>query len=278
HRDTLSTRQYALLPIVEGRERFVDEPTMTLWPQLVITHGPKPPPPRRELAVATAGSTGIAGPQGLGSGRGVTQQQLAKVADVGELGPNVYRDLTLLPDSATYYFVVNVMNGRVNLAPSRFGIGQFNRTRYAAQTISHQLKTVSDDNQLIYIGPFNNYADAKRYETRILPLISDIMKIPGDLYNTFVITETNFGTLSDFDKEDDYHTVYQVQLDRRETRKACVLSRRMNSQIKHTSSKRTKAECSGYTRVFWNVLIGVILVGFLFIFCVGAGLFGRLPT
>src|SRR5690606_16109995 len=94
HRDTLSTRQYALLPIVEGRERFVDEPTMTLWPQLVITHGPKPPPPRRELAVATAASMGIAGQQGLGNGRGVTKQQLAKVADVGELGPNVYRDLT----------------------------------------------------------------------------------------------------------------------------------------------------------------------------------------
>ncbi|MGV3762485.1 type IX secretion system periplasmic lipoprotein PorW/SprE [Parapedobacter sp.] len=214
HRDTLSARQYALQPVDEGRVRFVDEPTMTLWPQLVIRRGPEPPRPRRELAVAAAGSTGIAGMQGIGNGKGITQQQLAKVAEVGELGPNVYRDLALLPDSATYYFVVNVMNGRVNLAPSRFGIGQFNRTRYAGQDISHQLKTVSDENQLIYIGPFYNYDDAKRYETRILPLIPDIMKIPGDLYNTFVITEANFGTLSDFDKVDDYHAVYQDQLDR----------------------------------------------------------------
>ncbi len=214
HRDTLSARHYALQPIAEGRQRFVDEPTMTLWPQLLIVRGPEPPRPRRELAVNAAGSTGVAGAQGLGNTQGIAQQQLAKVAEVGEWGPNVYRDLELLPDSATYYFVVNVMNGRVNLAPSRFGIGQFNRARYGGQAISHQLKVVNSENQLIYIGPFSSFDDAKRYETRILPLLADIMKIPGDLYNTFVITETIFGTLSDFDKVDDYHAVYQEQLDR----------------------------------------------------------------
>ncbi|HWK99940.1 MAG TPA: hypothetical protein VNQ55_08335, partial [Parapedobacter sp.] len=214
HRDTLATRQYALQAMDGDRERFVDEPTMTLWPQLVLTRGPEPPTSRRQLSVATAGATGVAGAHGLGNVQGLTQQQVARVAAVGEIGPNVYRDLELLPDSATYYFVINVMNERVNLAPSRFGIGQFNRTRYAGQTISHQLKVVNDENQLVYIGPFISYDDAKQYETRILPLMSDIMKIPGELYNTFVITETSFGTLSDFDKVDDYHAVYQEQLDR----------------------------------------------------------------
>lgn len=214
HRDTLATRQYALQAIHEERERFVDEPTMTLWPQLVMTRGPEPPRPRRELTVTTAGRTGLAGQRGLGNVSEVAQQQLAQVAEMGELGSNVYRDLELLPDSATYYFVINVMNARVNLAPSRFGIGQFNRTRYAGQAISHQLKVVNNENQLVFIGPFNSYDDAKRYETRILPLMPDIMKIPGDIYNTFVITATNFGTLSDFDKADDYHAVYQEQLDR----------------------------------------------------------------
>ena len=214
NRDTLATRRYALQPIAEGRERFVDEPTMTLWPQLVIARGPEPVRPRRELAVTTAARTDIVGGGGLGNAQGIAQQQLAKVADVGELSPNVYRDLELLPDSATYYFVVNVMNGRVNLAPSRFGIGQFNRTRYTGQAIAHQLKMVNDENQLVYIGPFNSYSDAKQYEMRILPLMADIMKIPSELYNTFVITATNFGTLSDFDKVDDYHAIYQEQLER----------------------------------------------------------------
>ena len=106
------------------------------------------------------------------------------------------------------------MNARVNLAPSRFGIGQFNRTRYSGQQISHQLKPVADENQLVYIGPFVSYSDVKQYEVRVLPLLPDIMKIPGDLYNTFIITEENFGTLSDFDKVDDYHAVYEEQMDR----------------------------------------------------------------
>ncbi|MBK1440187.1 tetratricopeptide repeat protein [Parapedobacter sp. ISTM3] len=214
NRDTLAARPYALQGADENRERFVDEPTMTLWPQLVINHGPEPPRPRRELAVAAAGQAGLSGRNSLGNASGVSRQQLAKTAEVGELGPNVYRDLELLPDSATYFFVINVMNERVNLAPSRFGIGQFNRTRYAGNAISHQLKVVNGENQLVYIGPFYRYDDAKRYETSLLPLLPDIMKIPADIYNTFVITETYFGTLSDFDKIDDYHAIYQEQMDK----------------------------------------------------------------
>src|SRR5690606_42058154 len=49
-------------------------------------------------------------------------------------------------------------------------------TRYAGQAISHQLKAVGADNQLVYIGPFNNYDDVKRYETRILPLMPEDRK------------------------------------------------------------------------------------------------------
>ncbi len=211
HRDTLTTRHYALQDVDENRERFVDEPTMTQWPQLVINRGPDRPVPRRELTVTAAGQTGIASRGNLRNEQRVTGTQLAKEAQIGEIGPNTYRDLELLPDSATYYFVINVMNGRVNLAPSRFGIGQFNRTRYARVSISHQLKVVDGENQLVFIGPFANYDSAKGYETQLLPLLPDIMKIPADLYNTFVITEQNFGTLSDFDKIDDYHSIYHEQ-------------------------------------------------------------------
>lgn len=211
HRDTLTTRMVALHDVDSNRTRFVDEPTMTLWPQLVIHTGPEQPRPRRQLAVAAAGQTAVQGSGNLRTIQGIARQQLAKVAEVGELGPNVFRDMELLPDSATYYFVINVMNERVNLAPSRFGIGQFNRTRYAGSAISHQLKLVNGESQLIYIGPFGAYDNAKAYEQRILPLLPDIMKIPVDIYNTFVITEGNFGTLSDFDRIADYHAIYQEQ-------------------------------------------------------------------
>ncbi|SEK18223.1 type IX secretion system periplasmic lipoprotein PorW/SprE [Parapedobacter koreensis] len=214
NRDTLAARTYALQAADESRERFVDEPTMTLWPQLVINSGPERPRPRRQLAVNAAGQTGISGRNAIGNTSGVSRQQLARTAEVGEIAPNAYRDIELLPDSATYYFVVNVMNERVNLAPSRFGIGQFNRTRYTGNAISHQLKIVNGENQLVYIGPFYSYDEVRRYETQLLPLLPDVMKIPGDIYNTFVITETHFGTLSDFDKIDDYHAIYQEQRER----------------------------------------------------------------
>src|SRR5690606_5588804 len=183
---------------------------MTLWPQLVIDHGPERPRPRRELTV-TAAQMGVGGKAPIGNGQDVSMRRLAGTAEVGDIGPNEYRDVVLLPDSATYYFVINVMNERVNLAPSRFGIGQFNRTRYTKSRITHQLKTVNDENQLIYIGPFDSYESVKGYESRILPMLADIMKVPSDIYNTFVITDSNFGTLSDFDKIDDYHAIYQEQ-------------------------------------------------------------------
>ncbi len=212
NRDTLANREYALQGIEASRERFVDEPTITLWPQLVIQRGPERPRPRRELAVGVAIQTGIRTSGKLENIGGITRQQLAQTADVGEIGPNMYRDLELLPDSATYYFVINVTSERVNLAPSRFGLGQFNRTRYSGAAISHQLKVVDGENQLVYIGPFATYEQAKLYESRILPMLPDIMKIPTDYYNTFVITESNFGTLSDFDKIDDYHAIYWEQV------------------------------------------------------------------
>ena len=208
NRDTLASRPYALQDVGQERERFVDEPTVTLWPQLVINRGPDRPRPRRELAVGTAGQTGIRTTGRLGNTGTITAQQLARTADVGEIEPNSYRDMTLLPDSATYYFVIHVTSERVNLAPSRFGLGQFNRSRYAGAAISHQLKVVNGESQLIYIGPFPTYQQAKLYEGRILPMLPDIMKIPADYYSTFVITESNFGTLSDFDKIDDYHAIY----------------------------------------------------------------------
>lgn len=52
----------------------------------------------------------------------------------------------------------------------------------------------------------------------------------------------------------------------------------MSREKKNNNNKLTKEDISRYTRAFWKALIGLILLGFLFIFCVGIGLFGRLPT
>ncbi len=49
---------------------------------------------------------------------------------------------------------------------------------------------------------------------------------------------------------------------------------------KQTKKKNTLTaeEARRYTRGFWRVILGAILLGFLFIFLVGIGLFGKLPT
>src|SRR5690554_81790 len=52
----------------------------------------------------------------------------------------------------------------------------------------------------------------------------------------------------------------------------------MSSKKKNNNSKLTKEDISRYTRTFWKILVGLLLLGFLFIFCVGIGLFGKLPT
>src|SRR5690606_18577712 len=44
-----------------------------------------------------------------------------------DLGPNHFRDMSLFPEQGEYYFTINVLDGKVNMAPSRYGIGQFNR-------------------------------------------------------------------------------------------------------------------------------------------------------
>ncbi|MEB0262425.1 MULTISPECIES: tetratricopeptide repeat protein [unclassified Mucilaginibacter] len=112
-------------------------------------------------------------------------------------------------DSTNYYLVINVSSGAINLSSSRFGIGQFNRVSYNSAGIKHQLKAVGYDNQLIYIGRFNNLAGVKDYARKILPLMPDIMKVPKDKYSFFIITQENLDKLADRKKLDSYTDYYQ---------------------------------------------------------------------
>jgi tetratricopeptide (TPR) repeat protein len=113
-----------------------------------------------------------------------------------------------MPDSAEYYYVINVLDPAVNLSSSRFGIGQFNRTRYSGYSLRHQLKD-TDQNQLIFVGTFANLASVRTYERNFLPLIGEIMKIPAGKYNTFVITKEEFDKLGNRAQIDDYVGFYK---------------------------------------------------------------------
>ena len=112
-------------------------------------------------------------------------------------------------DSTNYYFVVNVGTTTVNLASSRFGIGQFNRANLAGSAIKHQLMPVGDNNQLIYVGRFYSLGAVKDYARAIIPLMPDIMKVPKGQYSFFIITQENLDKLNNKSMLDSYIDYYQ---------------------------------------------------------------------
>jgi tetratricopeptide (TPR) repeat protein len=112
-------------------------------------------------------------------------------------------------DSTNYYFVININLGTTNLASSRFGIGQFDRANFDGKGIVHALMGVGDNNQLIYIGKFASFESVKEYARKIVPVLSDIMKVPKDSYSFFIITKENLDKLADKKTLDSYLDFYQ---------------------------------------------------------------------
>jgi tetratricopeptide (TPR) repeat protein len=97
--------------------------------------------------------------------------------------------------SATYYYVVAVADASLTLSSSRFGIGQFNRGNYSGSNLKHQLKEFDND-QLIYVGNFSNFEDAKTYSNGITSQLKQIMKVPVNVYTSFIISKENFDKLT----------------------------------------------------------------------------------
>jgi tetratricopeptide (TPR) repeat protein len=212
NRLSLQERKVAIMDIEAGREQFVDEPILTKWPELAFNRemAAPTPTPRRNLAGNL--SKNQPGIQVTPFNKKVNLQGSIQVAEYkpGE-HVNSYRDLALLPDSAVYYFVINVQHPNVNLSPSRYGIGQFNRGQYPSKNLIHQLKKIDDELQLLYIGKFFTYDEANAYAEKMVTQLKNIMKIPSASYNTFLITEQFLQGLDDFDKVNDYFIKYQEQ-------------------------------------------------------------------
>lgn len=94
-------------------------------------------------------------------------------------------------ESNIYYYVIDVASTNISLSSSRFGIGQFNRGNYAGNGLKHQLIDIAE-NQLIYIGNFEQLSAVKIYAENISQQLSKIMKVPADTYRSFFISKENF--------------------------------------------------------------------------------------
>jgi hypothetical protein len=114
-----------------------------------------------------------------------------------------------LNEPGDYYFIVNVSDPTLNLSSSRFGIGQFNRVNFSGNSIKHQLKSIADQNQLIFVGPLNSKDAAQTYFDQINPLMKEIMKIPATKYSTFLISNKNLEKITDLEILERYVNFYK---------------------------------------------------------------------
>ena len=110
--------------------------------------------------------------------------------------------------AATYYFVVRVADASITLSSSRFGIGQFNRGNYPDYGLKHQLTEI-DNEQLIYIGNFTNFADVETYAEGIRPQLKQIMKVKESDYTSFIISQENFDKITSEDLLNKYLEFYK---------------------------------------------------------------------
>ncbi|HEY0174823.1 MAG TPA: gliding motility protein, partial [Pedobacter sp.] len=111
-------------------------------------------------------------------------------------------------ESKIYYYVIDVEDASLTLSSSRFGIGQFNRGNYAGAGLRHQL-TEFDNDQLIYVGNFSSFAEAKSYADGITPQLQQIMKVPAGIYSSFIISRKNFEKLQSKDLVTKYLDFYK---------------------------------------------------------------------
>ncbi|MBC7617166.1 MAG: hypothetical protein H7202_13955 [Pedobacter sp.] len=84
----------------------------------------------------------------------------------------------------------------ISVSSSRFGIGQFNRGNYAGSSLKHQLIDLPED-QVIYVGNFDDLNEVSAYAEEIKPQLPKIMKVPAATYKSFIISKENFDKIKD---------------------------------------------------------------------------------
>ncbi len=138
------------------------------------------------------------------------EKPLAKTADKVETVKVPVKPVSIFSTatSETYYFVIDVADASLTLSSSRFGIGQFNRGNYPQNDLVHKLVELDQD-QLIYVSSFIDLEDAKIYDESIKNHLKSIMKVPANIYKSFIISKENFEKLTDRARINEYIEFYK---------------------------------------------------------------------
>jgi len=183
--DEFKQRPVALVDFDPNEPRFVDQGKP-------VTTQPKPINPDINVATVTKPNEPVAKP-------------IEKPTDVNPAKPtSIFSTVT----SDTYYYVIDVADATLTLSSSRFGIGQFNRGNYPDNDLVHKLVELDND-QLIYITSFVDLEDAKIYEESIKGHLKNIMKVPANIYKSFIISKENFEKLTDRQRINEYIEFYK---------------------------------------------------------------------
>ncbi|HUH33493.1 MAG TPA: hypothetical protein VLZ28_06030, partial [Daejeonella sp.] len=198
NRVAMSNRVYALVDFDPTEPQFVEEPEAT---EAVAAEIEKPTATGNPVQSSNPGTPVI------------PEQKPVPTALTPTPAEN---SLFTLNESPEYYYVVNVADPSVNLSSSRFGIGQFNRANFSGDGIKHQLKSVNNQNQLIFVGVFSSRQAVADYERNISPLMKQIMKVPAEKYGTFYISKQNLDKLTDRETINKYIEFYLQNFSRSE--------------------------------------------------------------
>ncbi len=198
NRTMLSSRTFALLNYDSSEPKFIEEPvaeTIKVTPTTVITND--------KTAIDKPGTTITKTGK---SENPITKIEKPENKESLKSSASTISDQSFfsLADSAEYYYVINVPDPAINLSSSRFGIGQFNRANFAGGGIKHQLKSINNQNQLIFVGIFSSTGTVDNYLKNVTSVLPQIMKIRPDKYNTFYISKHNLDKLKDRETIDRY--------------------------------------------------------------------------
>ncbi len=181
NRAMIAARPVALVDNDPNRDRFVQEPVYQAPP----------------LAAPSIGAPSV------------SASSAPATPEPETITPAKENPLFVKEEAALFYFVINISDPGINLSSSRFGIGQFNRVNLPGSGIKHQLKPVNDQNQLIFVGPFEGREAAQNYFNNITPMIKQIMKIPAAKYSTFFINQQNLDKITNRELLDRYVEFYK---------------------------------------------------------------------
>lgn len=188
------TKQVPVVPPVTTKDIPVTQPQVAVVKTDV-------PPATQPVPVPETPVAAVVTPE-------ITTPVPIKTAEVPAARPVIIDKTFSTEISKVYYFVVDVADASLTLSSSRFGIGQFNRGNFPGAGLKHQL-TEFDNDQLIYVGNFLSFAEAKSYADGITPQLKQIMKVPAGTYSSFIISKENFEKLRNKDLVTKYLDFYK---------------------------------------------------------------------